>query len=155
MARPPPSSTAASLEIVGALASREAGRMAAQLPQIRHQQHGVFTAAQARAAGLTRHQLQTMLASGILIALRRGVYTEGLSNATASAAQRSCARAVAACLAWHGSVISHHSAAVIHGLPLLGARPGIPALTVDRALGHRGTRDRTVIVRTNACPPCD
>lgn len=61
-----------------------------------------------------------------------------------SSRERACARAVAACLVRSCSVISHHSAALIHGLPILESYPWRPALLVPRAAAQRGHRDRTV-----------
>ncbi len=118
------------------------------LPPCREGQFGVFTSAQAHECGWSRHQIQRLLHTGEILALRRGVYVERRSYQAASSAARSIACAVAACLARPGSVVSHHSAALVHGLPTLGSRPAIPALTVARGSCQRGERDRTVVVRT-------
>src|SRR6478735_2187559 len=123
-----------------------------ELPGIRQGQFGVFTSAQAHECGWSRHQIQGGLRSGLIGALRRGVYVEKRSYDAASSAERSMACAVAACLARPGSVVSHHSAALIHDLPLLGSRPAIPTLTFPADCGRHGDSDRTVILRSSVLP---
>jgi Transcriptional regulator, AbiEi antitoxin len=134
----------------------EAGRRHActvlTLRMLRRQQFGVFTSAQAHECGLSRHQIQGGLRSGHLVALRRGVYVESREYDAASPAERSKARAVAACLARPRSVVSHHSAAVVHALPLLGSRPAVPALTFPADVGRHADTDRSVIVRACVLP---
>jgi hypothetical protein len=86
------------------------------------------------------------------VALRRGVYVERHEYDAASPAERSKARAVAACLARPRSVVSHHSAALVHALPLLGSRPVVPALTFPADVGRHADTDRSVMVRACVLP---
>ena len=123
-----------------------------ELPPCRDEQFGVFTAAQAHDWGMTRHQLAGGLRSGRLYSLRRGVYVDKRAYDAASPADRSKAVAVAACLARPGSVVSHHSAALIHGLPLLGSRPALPAITISPSTCTRNGRDRGVVVHAAGLP---
>lgn len=113
----------------------------------------MFTAAQAQAVGMTRHQVHRLVRCGELVALRRGVYVERSRYDAAAASDRSRVDAVAACLTRLGSVISHHSAAVIHSLPMIGARPAIPALTYPAAAGRHADSDRATLIRSAALPP--
>lgn len=123
-----------------------------RLPEERAEQHGVFTSWQASDSGLSRHQVQQSLSSGQLLAVRRGVYVERSSYDAMSAIEQAGARAVAACLVWSGSVISHHSAVILHDLPMLEACPWRPALTVPRTAVQHGHRNRTVEIRTATLP---
>lgn len=123
-----------------------------ELPAIRHEQFGVFTSAQARAVGCSRHQIQRLLDTRSILALRRGMYVERRGYEELTAVGQSCARAVAACLKWRGSVISNHSAALVLRLPLLGSRPTIPALTLSPRSGTRSGRDRSVVIHLAALP---
>lgn len=118
-----------------------------ELPAQRHQQLGVFTIRQALTSGFTRHQVQGGVRRGQLLVLRRSVYTERATYDAIPPSERAGARAVAACLVWANSVVSHHSAALIHGLPLLASYPWRPALVVPRAAAQRRQRSRTVEIR--------
>lgn len=122
------------------------------LPACRRDQLGVFTSTQARRSGLTRHQVQRLLVDRHLVTLRRGVYIERAGYLSMTANDQSLARAVAACLARPGSVISHHSAALVHDLPLVGSRPAEPALTIAIPGGVHGRRDRAGSLRAAWLP---
>jgi hypothetical protein len=84
----------------------------------------VFTAHEARALGWTESSLRRAVNSGRLTRLRRGIF------ASADASGDPILRAVAAARSCFGSVVSHRSAALLHGLPLLGPPPVRPDLTV-------------------------
>jgi very-short-patch-repair endonuclease len=83
----------------------------------------VVTAAEAYAAGLTRHQVRQRIRSGRWRPLAHGVYAR-TSHAEdvdrdlhATEAARHAEAAVAAALAFPGAAVALHSAAVLHALP--------------------------------------
>jgi len=84
----------------------------------------VLTPAQARGAGLTDADIRRLIRRGEWSAARHGV----LAVIPAAEETRFALAATAAGLVHPGHVISHRSAAVLHGLPLL-ARPAVPELT--------------------------
>ena len=65
--------------------------------------------------------VRRLVASGRLVRIRTGAYVtaEAWRAANADARYRLLVRASASC-ARHPLVLSHHSAAVLHGLPMLG-----------------------------------
>lgn len=83
----------------------------------------VFTVEDALAAGWTASALKNAVRRGRVTRLRRGVYTSAPEVDAAL-------QATGAALRHPASVISHRSAALVHGLPLLGPRPPQPELTV-------------------------
>jgi hypothetical protein len=88
----------------------------------------VFTIEEAFAAGWSHSALRNAVRRGRIVRLRRGVYT-ALADQTTELA------AIAAVSSVPRSVVSHRSAAMLHGLPLLGARPSVPELTVPPRTG--------------------
>src|SRR5829696_3432501 len=84
-----------------------------ELARLARRQHGVVTLGQARAAGLSSHQVRHRVRSGQWTALRRGVFL-------ASSTPRSWPQAVlAACLAVPGPCwASHRTAAALWDLPV-------------------------------------
>jgi hypothetical protein len=109
----------------------------------------VFTRADLRALGWSDSALSRAVHSGRVIRLRHGQFTAvreiGLRELGIAAAQ-ACA----------GSVLSHRSALLAHGLPILGPPPVRPELTVPpRRIGrlvdahlHRATLDPDDVVLT-------
>jgi hypothetical protein len=83
----------------------------------------VFTAAEAQALGWTESALRHAVGAGRLVRLRRGIYAPP-GQATPQLL------ALAAALNYPQGVISHRSAALMHGLPLVGSRPTVAELTV-------------------------
>jgi Transcriptional regulator, AbiEi antitoxin len=83
----------------------------------------VFTVDEAYAIGWTPAALHHACRRGRVRRIRRGVYT-ALPEVTPQLAAQA-----AACAARHG-VVSHRSAALLHGLPLIGAHAPVPELTV-------------------------
>jgi hypothetical protein len=104
----------------------------------------VFDRSDARALGWSDPALTRAIAAGRVVRLRRGQYVDARLTAPARQTdrqplrhdsiidreRRSRAEAVAAANACRGSVISHRSAALIHGLPILQRAPFRPTLTV-------------------------
>jgi hypothetical protein len=82
----------------------------------------LFTRADARSSGWSDSALSRAVRSGRILKLRHGHFA-----AASDADPILRARAAAAC---SGSVISHRSAALLHGLPLLDLPPKRPDLTV-------------------------
>lgn len=118
------------------------------LPDCRTQQLGVFTTGQAALVGLTTHALGRLVRAGCLVRLCRGAYAEAAHVAVLTSAQRSVLLAVGVCLTHPGSVLSHHTAALLHQLPMKDSFPARPALTVDSAQPTRsGVRPRVTIHR--------
>ena len=93
----------------------------------------VFSRSDARALGWTDSAISRALTAGRLVALRRGQLAAAQSSAGDPHLDReraSILAATAAARARTGSVISHHVAALLHGLPLLQPPPVTPRLTV-------------------------
>lgn len=105
-------------------------------------QYGVFTRAQARAAGLTDRQLRLRIETGRIERLGRHVFRVG--GCATSWRQR----LMAACLAaGDGAAVSHRSAAVLHNYD--GFRSGIVEITVPQS--RRDFRMAGVIVHSSSC----
>lgn len=112
----------------------------------------VFSRADARLLGWSDSALNRAVHSGRILRLRRDQYTAGPADPriAALAAVRGCA----------GSTISDRSAAIVHGLPLLGAQPLVPEVTVQPwgtgdLLGahlYRATLRAQDIVEIEQCP---
>lgn len=72
--------------------------------------------------GLTRDEIERYLARGVLVRVRRGAYASGAHWAGLSAEERHVVRARAVLRALpRPAVLSHVSAAIMHGLPVWGA----------------------------------
>lgn len=103
---------------------------------------GVATLQQLASAGTSRTRVRRLVKAGRLLAVRRGVYTSA-ERAAASAVDKRRAHAlqVAAVLAScdFPAVASHRSAALIHGLDLIG-RHDAETVTVTRSPRSRGSR---------------
>ena len=116
---------------------------------------GVVTAGELLGAGVSRARLRSLLRQGVLVPVGRGVYARAaLVAAAAREPGGEHTLRVAAALAVAGPQIvgSHRSAAVIHGLDLLGQGPARVALT--RPLGAGGSRTARpgVIMHTATLP---
>ncbi|MFC9896593.1 hypothetical protein ACFVMC_23145 [Nocardia sp. NPDC127579] len=93
----------------------------------------------ALARGLTDYDLRRACAAGRLTRLRPGAYAHADAPADPHARHRLAVRAASAVLG-DGVVISHQSAAVLHGLPLLHPPGRQVHATVNRATGGRLTK---------------
>jgi hypothetical protein len=100
---------------------------------------GVFTRADALAAGYTSEEIRGRLAAGRWVRLRRGAYTVPSRGAAPDPRREHLLRA-AATLAVLGSqpVASHRTAAVVLGVPLLGGVPSEVEVTSARMRSRRG-----------------
>ena len=94
----------------------------------------VGTLATWRAAGLTKRQLYTLVESGQLVKIRHGAYATSsvLARAEKDPGLRHAVDATAVmATGMHRGIVSHHSAAQLHGLRLLRQPPaGTVTLTV-------------------------
>ena len=91
------------------------------------------------AAGVTERELRVRRRAGEITAVRPGAYVVDDLTADGVLRHRFAVHAAAACLG-AGSVISHGSAAVLHGLPLWATRLDRVHATRDRRSGARTSR---------------
>lgn len=118
----------------------------AAVARLSRRQHGVWSRVQALEAGATRGIIQSRLRTGLWVALDTAVYGHVAAPPTW---ERSV---MAAVLAEPWAVVSHRSAAVLHGFE--GFRKGRPEITIRPganargrlALAHRGVDVRTTVV---------
>lgn len=106
---------------------------------------GVFDLAQAQAAGWSLAALRHAITVGRIRRVRRGMYIGAEPVGSSAFATRELVavnNAVAALRAVRGSTISHRSAALWHGLPVLDA--ATPCVTV--APGARPTNRRCTYI---------
>lgn len=92
--------------------------MTPEMRALANTQYGLITRFQALEAGCTERRLKTLLQpGGAWVGVRRGVYVERWEWDQADEARRHLLRVVAATMTTHGPyVLSHTSAAVVHGL---------------------------------------
>ena len=94
---------------------------------------GVVTTAELTAAGASPGQIRHSVRQGALLRLTRGGYASAelvAAESTGRAGEHAIRVAGALAVAGSDAVASHHSAAIIHGLDLLGYRPdGTVAMT--------------------------
>ncbi|WP_166806482.1 type IV toxin-antitoxin system AbiEi family antitoxin domain-containing protein [Cryobacterium serini] len=105
------------------------------LPNARNE--GLILAESLRASGLTTHAVRALLASGELVRIRRGIYILGAAWRGGHSADRYRLFVRATVLAAEQPlVLSHHSAAVLHDLPIIGPWPQVVhAINNDTAGG--------------------
>lgn len=77
------------------------------------------------------------VARGELIRVKRGAYMLAREWSALSPEQRHLSRVTATAISHPGSVFSHWSAAVIHGLPVIGPWPDVVYVARERATGGR------------------
>lgn len=102
----------------------------------------VFTRSQARGRGLTDSQIHRSVIKGELVRVRSGTLVAGDRWASMTPRERYAARVVSAAdRCSTGAVISHHSAAAVHGLPMLHPDYSAVHFSEDgRGGGHGGPR---------------
>ena len=117
---------------------------------------GLIPAELLRASGMNSHAIDSLLKRGELVRVRRGWYAVGTQwqRLGADGHYRLVVRATAA-RAERDWTYSHESAAVLHGLPMIGPWPGaVHAVVPDAAGGsstkllttHRGPVDPAAVV---------
>jgi very-short-patch-repair endonuclease len=113
-----------------------------QLKVIAAAQGGVFSRAQAFSCGYTREQLRERVADGRWEKVRYGQYAERVELGHLApwdremARHRRLAHAVANSMSPGTIALSHHSALVLHGVPLWGVR--LHEVQISRLDGRRG-----------------
>jgi len=105
---------------------------------------GLLPADALREAGVSPRALQTLCAQGVLQAIRRGVYVMAERWRTADADERYRLVVRATVLAaGHPPVVSHQSAGVLHGLPIIGNWPTTVHISSPGAVGGSSRRSVT------------
>jgi predicted transcriptional regulator of viral defense system len=85
---------------------------------------GLLPARALREVGVPPHSLRRLCGEGVLYGIRRGVYVAGAHWRAADASERYRLVVRATMLtAGNQPTLSHHSAAVLHGLPIIGGWP--------------------------------
>jgi hypothetical protein len=110
--------------------------MKPELAVMAQQQRGVFRRSQALAAGYTDVEIDRRLRRGIWPQVRRGIYTAREYDEKQAQSDRAMhlLAGAARLLSIKGDlVLSHESAAIFHGIELLGPWPRVPTLTLCRA----------------------
>ena len=122
-----------------------------ELADLAAAQGGPFTRAQVRGSGLSPHSTRALLAD-CCSPIGHGVWVETpvLLAALTDPRRLLVLRAAARALTCHGTVVSHRSALVVHGLPLLGRLPKVPELT--RAPRYQDDRTSVPHLRVAALP---
>jgi Transcriptional regulator, AbiEi antitoxin len=111
---------------------------------------GVMTARELLEGGISAGQLRWAVERGALVRVGRGAYARaGMSRDAAGKQALQVAAALAA--GRPGAAGSHHSAAVIHGLDLLGRLPSGTTVTHAPGMGS-GTRRSGVRIHVAALP---
>ncbi len=111
---------------------------------------GVFTRAEALAAGFGPDEIRGRLASGRWLRIRRGIYSVPDPDGVPDRRREHLVRAAAALAALgRHAVASHRTAAVALGVPLLGGVPEQVEVTSSRS---RSRRAPGVIVHPTALP---
>lgn len=129
-----------------ALAARQQKAVPPALLQVAAAQHDLLRAQQLLAAGLSRHNIGSLVAAGALHRIHRGVYKVGTPVVS-----RDGRRLAAVYVAGPGSALSHHDAAELLGLPVRG-RPDTIAVTTGRG---RADRRGVELHRTRRLHPDD
>ena len=128
------------------------------LPNARNE--GLILAESLLASGLTTHAVRALLANGQLVRIRRGIYALGAAWRSGHSEDRYRLFVRATVLAAEQPLLlSHHSAAVLHGLPIIGPWPQVVhAINNDTAGGSSArftTSHRSVVepetVTVNGC----
>lgn len=103
---------------------------------------GIITTAELAAAGVRPAQIRRLVRRRVLLPLGRGVYARsGLAaGLTGRAGEQALRVAAALAVAGPGVVGSHHSAASIYDLDLLGRLPAVAAVTRPPGSGSRTGR---------------
>src|SRR5690242_5327116 len=103
---------------------------------------GVMTTAEFAAAGVSPGQIHRLVRRGAWLRLARGVFAPAelvAAEAGNPAGEHAVRVAAALVMSGPGAVASHHSAAVIHALELLGRKPG-ETVALTRSPGTAGSR---------------
>ncbi len=102
----------------------------------------LWTTARLRAAGRSTENIRTLIRRGELVRIGRGVYVRAATASAFSATHdgEHVLRAAAAVIqAGRGAVVSHRSAAVLHGIDVIGRHGTAVTITARPAGGRKGT----------------
>lgn len=131
---------------------RSAGASRVPITDIVGARHGgLLPAGALLEVGISRRGIQQLCADGVLTSIRRGVYVtaECWRNAGADERYRLLVRATVL-VAERPPVLSHQSAAVLHGLPIIGPWPARVHTSTPDAGGGSSTR---AIISHRGAPP--
>lgn len=122
-----------------------------------HRFAGIVTSAELREAGLSPGQVRTLVRRRVLAPLALGVYAPAgraaAERARGPAGEHALRIAASLAQAGPGPVASHHSAALLHGLDVLGSvRPRAAEVTRPPGTGSRSGRPG-IRVHAAALPP--
>ncbi|WP_462419070.1 type IV toxin-antitoxin system AbiEi family antitoxin domain-containing protein [Kytococcus sp. Marseille-QA3725] len=107
-------------------------------------QHGAARWDEVRGCGIGQQRATALVRKGALVRVSRGAYVEGARWARADKRERHALRATAIARTWaDGTAVSHASAALLHGLPLLVFPPVVQGSRTD---GGQNRRRRTYSV---------
>jgi hypothetical protein len=101
----------------------------------------LVTTAALRSSGRSRERVQTLVRRGALVRIGRGVYVRAATASafTALPGGEHILRAAGAVVrAGRGAALSHRSAAILHGIDLIGGFGGPVTMTVNAGSGRRG-----------------
>ena len=114
---------------------------------------GIVTVSELLAAGLSRPQVRSLARQRVLLPQGRGVYARAALVAEVAhrpAGEQALQVAAALAVVGPGAVGSHRSAALIHGLELLGSQQA-GTVTVTRPLGGSGSNTARPGICLHAC----
>ena len=112
--------------------------MKSQWLPVKYRLEGIATTRELLGGGLSPTRIRTLVRRGHIVSLGRGVYvTADLAERLRAVPTGEFVMQAAAALATDGvgSVASHHTAALIHGLDLLGTVPPVVTITRPPGLG--------------------
>jgi predicted transcriptional regulator of viral defense system len=112
---------------------------------------GLLPSEALREAGVPPHSFRRLCLEGVLHCIRHGVYVTGERWRAAGASERYRLLVRATALAANRQpVLSHHSAAVLHGLPIIGGWPATVHTVTPGASG--GSRNRSTTGHRGPAP---
>lgn len=123
-----------------------------QLETVAARDGGLMTTAALQERGISPHGVGSLVASGVLVRVRHGIYVDGSQWRAAKADERYVffVRATAAG-ARRPAVLSHVSAAALHGLPTVGPWPRAVHMIDEDATG--GSNGRFTVRHRSVAPP--
>ncbi|WP_248579335.1 type IV toxin-antitoxin system AbiEi family antitoxin domain-containing protein [Nocardioides sp. InS609-2] len=109
------------------------------LPAVLPGHHGLITHTAAMSAGLDPADVNALVRSGEWVRVRRGVYARAADWSTLRHRSDRCRQLsrAASLNMWTDHVLSHESAALEHGMPVLLREPFLPHVTRPGVLGSR------------------
>jgi very-short-patch-repair endonuclease len=118
--------------------------MDAEIKWLAESPDGVFTTAEARAVGLSPFDLVRMCRRGHLVHLARGIYAVPTAEPL-SAEQAHRRLAAGVCRLYPDAVLTHHSAVIVHGLPVFDLGAGLGRVLLARPVSMERLAQRWII----------